>query len=102
MKYRLTTYIYIGQRKVKAPYVSFRWDKDLTAAGLALKLARFADCTAGFNSTDEIVSLTFDNLSKPVKIIPGQWIVFKSDRTLVGVYSDKKHAEEYEIVADWR
>ena len=102
MKYRMTTYIYIGKRKIKVPYVSYRWDEDLRAAEFALKLARFADCTAGFNSTDEIVSLTFPNLSKPVKIIPGQWIVFKSDRTLVGVYSDKQHKDEYLLVADWR
>ena len=102
MRYRITTFVYIGKRKTEIPYVSFRWDKDLTAAGFALKLARYADCTAGFNSSDEIVSLTFANLSKPVKIIPGQWIVFKTDRTLVGVYSDKQHRNEYELVADWR
>ena len=102
MKYRMTTYIYIGKRKIKVPYVSFRWDEDLRAAGFAYKLAAFADLTVGFNSADEIVSLNLNNSSKPVKIKPGQWVVFKSDKSFVGVYSDKQHEDEYEIVADWR
>ena len=92
----------LADAEADCPYVSFRWDEDLTTAGFALKLARFADCTAGFNSADEIVSLTFPNSSKPVKITPGQWIVFGENKTVVGVYSDEEHEAEYEIVFDWR
>ena len=83
-------------------YVSFRWDEDVFASYFGVKVRNFANCRVEISSADEILALWLQGKSKPVKIEPGQWVVFKENGSFVGVYTDEEHAKEFEIVADWR
>ena len=104
MRVRITTYIYVGKRKTKVPYTSFKWDKDMTVGEFAWKISNYSRKAVKIG--DGYINVGASSLKYPqletTCVAKGEWIVFDNKRRIVGTYDDKGHEEEYEIVADWR
>ena len=95
-----------AQASSDIPYISYRWDEDLNVAEFATKISKFCYRKHQVQLWGGCVFVAGASLIHPESagsiVLRGQWIVFQTDGTLVGVYTEEQHKKEYELVKDLR